>query len=163
MKKDKQQRCFTSSIDLIVNTVKIANRRILDMHLHLESETHLIVKGGQVDFEHALNEGALVDVVIARFLEQTEKPIVDDSRQLSVLKEGHFVDKFAFFLTLLWGVAAHGHILEDGLEVGLGDVVDEFRIICLVEVLNEHDFLLGLLHLLDLVYLWRGHRRITAR
>ena len=86
--------------------------------LHLEGHAHLVVEGAQVDLDHSIDEGALVDVILSRLLEHAEKAIRDYTRQLHVLKKGHLVDEVQLVVRLLGLVTPHGQVLEQGLEVG---------------------------------------------
>ena len=66
---------------------------VADWHLHVEGEAHLVVEAAQVDLDHAVDEGALVDVVVCALGEQAEKSVVDDARELRVLEERDLVNE----------------------------------------------------------------------
>ena len=80
-------------------------------------------------------------MVIWCLLEETEKPIIDDSWKLRVLKEGYFVDKFYLFVILLGAVSPHGNIHEEGPEVRLGNLIEKFTVLSLVEIFDQDYFL----------------------
>ena len=79
-------------------------------------------------------------MIITGLLEQTEKSVVDNARQLSVLKKCHFVHKVNFVVRLLGLVTTHGHVLEDHLEVWLDYLVHELFVCLLVIVFNQNYF-----------------------
>ena len=66
--------------------------------LHLEYHLHLLVKGAQVDFDHAVDERTFVNVVLTRLLEHAEESIGNYSRELNVLKERDFINKLKFVI-----------------------------------------------------------------
>ena len=111
--------------------------------LHLEGHLHLVFKGTQVDFDHAVDERALVNVVLASFLEYAEEAIGDDSRQLDVLKERDLINELKLVVILLRLMSPHGQVLENRLEVGQSYLIEELRILFFVEVLDQDDFLVA--------------------
>ena len=62
-------------------------------------------------------------MLIFCLLELLKESVVDDARQERILKESHLVDELFFGAIFLIGVPTHGHILEDCLKVGLGNLV----------------------------------------
>ena len=67
-------------------------------------------------------------MVVRRLSELAEEAIVDDTRQLSILKKCHLIDKLQIFARLFWTESAHSNVCEDSLEVGFNDLVEEFRV-----------------------------------
>lgn len=111
--------------------------------LHLEGHLHFVFEGAQVDFDHAVDERAFVDVVLTRFLEYAEEAVGDYTRQLDVLKERDLINELKLVVILLWLMSPHGQVLENRLEVGQSYLVEELRVLFLVEVLDQDDLLIA--------------------
>ena len=99
-------------------------------------------------------------MIVCRLLEQTEKSVIDDSREQSVLKEGHFVDKFQLIVGLFWAVPSHSHILKYRTEVRFRDVIQIIWVSSFIEILNQNNFfVIGVGRFLALL----SKRRIASR
>ena len=62
-------------------------------------------------------------MIFGSLRKQTEKAIIDYSRQVCVLKESDFVNKLQLIVGLFRTVTSHCHVHEQCLEVGLCDLV----------------------------------------
>lgn len=80
-------------------------------------------------------------MVILRFLEETEEPIIDDSRQLRVLKECNLVYELYLIVRLFRTVTSHSHIHKESSKIGLGNLVQKFAVLCLIEIFDQNDLL----------------------
>ena len=93
------------------------------LYLHLECEFHFLLKRTQIHFDHAVDEGSFVHMLILCLLEQAEEAIVDYAWKQRILKESYFINELYFIVGLFGTVATHCHILKDGLEVRFGHIV----------------------------------------
>ena len=112
---------------------------MLKHYLHFESQLHLGLHAAEEYFKDAIDEGIFEYLLVLGSLEEGIEAIIDDSRQIGVLKEGYLVDEVHLIVCLLGAVAAHGDILEDPREVWLGYCLKEVFLLVLVVVLDVED------------------------
>ena len=79
-------------------------------------------------------------MVIASFLEQAKKSVVDDSRQLRVLKKCDLVNELQLVVRFFRAVTSHRHVHEQSLKVRLGNLVEKLAMLCLIEVFDQNYF-----------------------
>lgn len=79
-------------------------------------------------------------MVIASFLEQAKKSVVDDSRQLRVLKKCDLVNELQLVVRFFRAVTSHRHVHEQSLKVRLGNLVKKLAMLCLIEVFDQNYF-----------------------
>ena len=112
-------------------TIKFSERDKKD--LHLEDEVHLRFKFGIEDRAHQVKEFLIVDTVV-RLLGERVKTVADNARQVGVLGERRFVDRFAQLLARRRSRAQTKVVekaFEEGLEFVVHEAVVDFRPIVL--------------------------------
>jgi hypothetical protein len=60
-------------------------------YLHVVGEAHACVKVGNEDLGHVLDEGCFGNEAVVVDVEHLKEPVVDDTRKVAVLDEGHLV------------------------------------------------------------------------
>ena len=109
---------------------------MLKSHLHFEGQLHLGFNAAEEYFKDALDEGIFEDLLVFGSLKERIETIVDNSRQIGVLKEGYLVDEVHLVVCLFGAVAAHGDILKDPRKVRLGYSLKEVFLLVLVVVFD---------------------------
>ena len=110
-------------------------------YLHVEGHAHFVLKTAKIDFDHAIDEGLFENLLFFVLLELLKEAVIDDAREKRILKESHLVNELFFGAFFHIRMPTHGYILEDRLEVGLGNLVQEVRISAQIEVLDQDHLL----------------------
>lgn len=113
--------------------VVLGNEAIPVEIVHLENQLDLLVEARAVESEQAGEEFSLVQIGIVVDVHHVEEPFAQNSWQLGVIEEGHFVDAFGGV------VGPHLQIFENILEVGQANLGFEVLV-----GLQFHEFEFGI-------------------